>query len=304
MEMEIEAAVSHGINLFVYDWYWYDHRPFLENCLNDGFLKARNCQKMQFYLMWANHCARYNWDKRNCNLPLDNPIWSGLVDEKEFVRMTDRIIDNYFSQPNYYKIKGCPVFSVYTLYELLQSFGSLGAIRQAFDGFRNRTVRAGFPGLHLQFIARAHGIISYPQYHIHMTQKELMDALGVDSITNYGNGCYTGTDISYEKSFPKITEYHAIADTYAIPYFPSISLGWDNNPRYDIHTLKPKVITNNTPENFEIALRMMKEYADRHPENPPLIIINAWNEWTEANYLQPDDINGYAMLETVKKVFV
>lgn len=40
MEQQIEAAVSHGVNVFIYDWYWFDNRPFLENCLNDGFLKA------------------------------------------------------------------------------------------------------------------------------------------------------------------------------------------------------------------------------------------------------------------------
>ena len=46
MEMEINAAVSHGVNVFIYDWYWYDRRPFLENCLNDGFLKAKNNSQM------------------------------------------------------------------------------------------------------------------------------------------------------------------------------------------------------------------------------------------------------------------
>ena len=30
MEMEIEAAVDHGVNVFIYDWYWFDGRPFLE----------------------------------------------------------------------------------------------------------------------------------------------------------------------------------------------------------------------------------------------------------------------------------
>ncbi|MBQ8689856.1 MAG: hypothetical protein IJ515_05795 [Clostridia bacterium] len=42
MEMEINCAYNHGINVFIYDWYWYDNRPFLENCLNDGYLKAKN----------------------------------------------------------------------------------------------------------------------------------------------------------------------------------------------------------------------------------------------------------------------
>lgn len=32
-------------------WYWFDGGPFLESAINDGFLKAENCDKMQFYLM-------------------------------------------------------------------------------------------------------------------------------------------------------------------------------------------------------------------------------------------------------------
>ena len=51
MEMQIEAAVDHGVNTFIYDWYWYDGMPYLEGCLNDGFLKAKNHHKMKFYLM-------------------------------------------------------------------------------------------------------------------------------------------------------------------------------------------------------------------------------------------------------------
>jgi hypothetical protein len=42
MEMQINEALDHGVKVFIYDWYWYDGRPFLENCLNDGFLKAKN----------------------------------------------------------------------------------------------------------------------------------------------------------------------------------------------------------------------------------------------------------------------
>ena len=46
-ETKIHAALSHGINTFIYDWYWYDGRSFLENGIDDGFLKAANCQEMQ-----------------------------------------------------------------------------------------------------------------------------------------------------------------------------------------------------------------------------------------------------------------
>ena len=61
--------------------------------------------------------------------------------------------------------------------------------------------------------------------------------------------------------------------------------------------------TSLTHENIEKGLRMAKEYADNHPEQPPLITINAWNEWPESSYLMPDDLYGYGYLETVKRVF-
>jgi hypothetical protein len=55
MEKKINAATSHGVNIFIYDWYWYDGKPFLESALDSGFLQAKNRNKMKFYLMWANH---------------------------------------------------------------------------------------------------------------------------------------------------------------------------------------------------------------------------------------------------------
>jgi len=89
--------------------------------------------------------------------------------------------------------------------------------------------------------------------------------------------------------------------TYSVPYFPHVSIGWDNNPRFK--ELKPLITKNNTPENVMEAFRAAKNYIDTHPNQPPLMTINSWNEWTEDSYLQPDDLYGYGYLEAVKKVF-
>ena len=153
MERWIDAATDHGINVFVFDWYWFDGGPFLEGCLNDGFLKARNRDKMQFYVMWANHTvARNYW---NCHRYGDDTstLWRGAVDEENFRKVVDRVIKQYFSQPNYFKIDGCPVFAIFSMDELLASFGgSVERTHEAIEYFRSKVREAGFPDLCLQMM--------------------------------------------------------------------------------------------------------------------------------------------------------
>ncbi|MGN1220511.1 MAG: glycoside hydrolase family 99-like domain-containing protein, partial [Candidatus Cryptobacteroides sp.] len=49
VEKWINTALDYGVNTFIYDWYWFDHYPYLESALNDGFLKAPSNEKMEFF---------------------------------------------------------------------------------------------------------------------------------------------------------------------------------------------------------------------------------------------------------------
>lgn len=288
MEMQIDEAADHGVNVFIYDWYWYDKRPFLENCLNDGFLKAKNNERMQFYVMWANHSAGYLWDVRNSHI--DSVIWDGAVDRKEFEIVCKRLLDKYFTHPQYYKINGKPVLSVFDIDNLIRGLGGVQETAEALRWFNDMVERAGLYGVHFQYILRED------------TMPDTVIKLGFDSITHYQFAMFTDIDRDYNEIINDVKdEWNKIEETYKTPYYPSISLGWDNNPRF--MDFKPGVTKNNTPENIEKALKMAKKYTDTHPGQPPLVIINSWNEWTETSYLQPDDIYGYGYLEAVKKIF-
>ena len=128
-EMEIEAATDHGVNVFIFDWYWCDRMPFLEGHLNDGFLKAKNKDKMKFYLMWANHDVGRRWDKRGADDSFTRKdkslIWNAEVDRDEFEKICHRFIGKYFSQPNYYTIDDKPVFMIYSLKDLINGLGGV-----------------------------------------------------------------------------------------------------------------------------------------------------------------------------------
>ena len=302
MEMEIGEAVRHGVNVFIYDWYWFDGRPFLENCLNDGFLKAKNNKDMRFYLMWANHNADHLWNRElsgsDCGSTV---IWKGSVDREEFRKVTRRMCDRYFHLDNYYKIDGCPVLMIYEMSTLLEGLGGVEGVADALAEFREYVKSQGFPNVHLQFTARIDDLPAPGEgERPHVTT---MERVGADSFTHYQFVHYLYMDRDFREIAEDAKSYRArIDETIQLPYFAHVSCGWDTNPRF--LKLMPGIVKNNTPENFERALRDAKGYVDSHPDRAPLITVNSWNEWTETSYLEPDDLYGYGYLEAIKKVFV
>lgn len=302
MEMQIAEAVKHGVNTFIYDWYWYDNRPFLENCLNDGFLKASNCKDMKFYIMWANHNATYGWDYR-ISSGEDTDVWQGTVTEEQFKIIGKRWIEQYFKLDNYYKIDGKPVISIYDLGNFITGLGGIENAKKCMNDLKNEAVAAGLKGVHFQLIKWGDAPVNLSGVDggIKPVSPALVNELGFDSLTHYQMVHFTDVSRPYTEIIPDmVNEWNKIAKEYSIPYYPHVSIGWDNNPRFI--KFKPEIVTDNTPENFKKALLEAKAFCDEHCV-VPLITVNSWNEWTESSYLEPDDINGYGYLEAIKDVF-
>jgi hypothetical protein len=295
MEMEIAAAADHGVNVFIYDWYWYDRMPFLEGCLDDGFLKAKNNQRMKFYLMWANHDVNLAWDKRNADDAFTQKnkalIWKGGLERAEFEKIAHRWIGKYFSKPTYYKIDGKPVLMIYDLENFVNGLGGEEAATAALAWFREEVKKAGFPGVELQLTLRGD------------TDARLVDRMGFDSLTHYQFVHFMDVGRDYSdivKDLPRT--WNDISAKFRAHYYPHVSIGWDSSPRtYHFRSPTP---AHDTPENFEKALQAAKDYVDAHTNQAPLITLNSWNEWTETSYLEPDRKRGYGYLEAVRRVFM
>lgn len=304
MEMQINAAADHGVNVFIYDWYWFDNRPFLEQCLDNGYLKARNNDRVKFYIMWANHTATSIWDKRTAEM--NYPIWDGRVNRQTFDTIVRRTIDMYFSHPSYYKIDGKPVYMIYDLANLIKGLGGIEETKKALDYFRNETVKAGFPGLELQLTLRSECAMNAtgidPKFEGNMAKA--VHALEFDSVTHYQFVHITGKmGREYTEILKDIMkEWDYIDSAYKMPYYPHVSVGWDSNPRY--YSNRGNVVVGNTPENVKKGFEMAKAYIDSHKNlKAPLVTVNSWNEWTETSYLEPDDLYGYGYLDAIKEVF-
>ncbi len=314
MEMQIDVATKAGINVFVYDWYWYGGRPFLENALNNGFLKARNNDKMWFYLMWANHDVTNLWNNKIGVKNKNDVLWSADVSLAEFKeKLVPRFI-NYFKKPNYYKIQGKPVFSIYEPRNLVRGMGGNWAnVKEAFDYLDSEAKKAGFKGVHFMLNSSVSDY-SFPKMNFSSTAtpRKISEYLGFGSYTTYNWVCENWNLLTSAKDYPYADWVDYCTKTYdvnksqlpKIQYFPHVSIGWDTNPRFPTKDYMPTV-GNSNPKDFERGLRLAKDWIDknRRAGYPKLITINAWNEWTEGCSLQPDKRHGYGFLNAIARVF-
>lgn len=311
MALRIDAAADHGIDAFIFDWYYYDDGPFLQRALEEGFMKAANVGRMKFGLMWANH----DWvelfpyrvrDGRELHYP-------GKVSLQTWKEICDLVIERYFRHSSYWCIDGAPYFSFFDLNKFFDGWKDADEIKTSLDYLRIRTKAAGFPDLHLNAVVfmdlsvGGETVADIPA---------LLAYLGFSSITSYIWIMHVPMDSFPEYPYEKMaTAYFGYAEEAVrrfepLAFFPNVTAGWDSSPRCDPDTAYAyygypctPVIQDNTPRAFEQALLRCREYLERHPGSGKIMTLNAWNEWTEGSYLEPDTVYGMQYLKALQSIF-
>ncbi|WP_051292834.1 glycoside hydrolase family 99-like domain-containing protein [Olivibacter sitiensis] len=310
MTRKIKAAADHHINSFIFCWYYFDPaslgKPggkYLYKALEEGFLKAANRSDMKFALMWANH---------------DVDAMKGAIMPETFEEMTDYIIAHYFKEDTYWKIEGCPYFSIYEPETFIQSYGDdVKKAGEALQRFRAKVKAAGFPDLHLNLVISG------------LRGRSLNDL--IEYFPMKSTASYVWVQHNKLQGFPT-SDYNIEADRYfrsvayggglsglenpvssfPVSYYINVTMGWDASPRtrnsadwmnrqegYPFGA----VLVNNTPYNYKKALIKAKEITLKKSPLDRIIMLNAWNEWGEGSYLEPDTIHKYDYLEVIKEVF-
>lgn len=325
MAKKITAAKTHGIDTFIFDWYYSEEGSFRERALNDGFLKATNTDDMKYALMWCNH-DRQGLHPAPYTMNVELFSRAGVT-PATFEKMTTHIVEDYFTRPNYWKIDGKPYFSIYVISNMIRDFGGIEACAAALERFRAKAIAAGFPGiyLHVNFhdfkkvIDQLEGreeikpdspLLSW----YGRTSVELVAALKIDAC-----GPYSWWESGFFSGFPTVDAdavrknnfafWNHEATEYVVPYHPVISMGWDSSPRtvqsdmYEPRGYPFSGVWRQSPDHFKSALEEVRRFLETRPLRERVVTLCAWNEWTEGAYLEPDAITGYGYLEAVRDVF-
>lgn len=311
MASKIDLAADHGIDTFLFDWYYYDDGPFLQRALDEGFLHAPNRDRMTFALMWANH----DWvDIHPAKALAPSPVlYPGTVTPRTFERIVDHVIGDYFLQPNYWKPGGRPYFSIYDVGRFVRSFGSLHGAQAGLELFRDRVRDAGLDDLHLDLVMWGPNQILRGEEQLKQPG-DVVRALGADSVASYVWIHHIPFDgfptMPYRRMMEKSMAYwHEAQASYSVPYYPNVTVGWDSSPRtvqsdhYAPHGYPWATVLNDAnPTDFGEAVARCAEFLARRDDPAERIMtINAWNEWTEGSYMEPDTEHGLAYLQALRE---
>ena len=289
LDWQIKWAVEHGINFFAVDWFWFgagQAAPPGEQPNN--FLQAYSASVYHDYVQF---CIAY----------ANNSAGDTAGSIKEFLSITQAWINEYFSQPTYYKINAIPVVFVLTPGQLDANLG--GSSKQALDAARQLAASQGLKGIY--FIASGNGGFESP------SQQAQLLADGYDAITayNYGpdvgtsdpdEGPYSSTVPGYESLWTSLTA----AST--VPYYLPTGTNWDPRPDkpYQYGTgMYTFVETGATPSQYQTMLQAAKARIDAG-KNPPILMVDAWNELGEGHWSEPTAGLGFSYLDAVRSVFV
>ncbi|MCP4313040.1 MAG: hypothetical protein GY790_17410 [Bacteroidetes bacterium] len=303
MELKIDAAADHGVDVFIFDWYYNNDGPFLQGAIEQGYFPARNNDRMKFALVWMNQDLMdlSGADKdQMLHGEGQDVFFQSLISSQTWDEMTDYIVNRYFKHSSYWSLNEAPYFSIFDLSNFLESFGSIDKAKGAIEILRNKAKKAGFKDVQLNLVQRGSCVLPSGKRVEERKWMKLIAEMGFTSTSTF-----SWTEI--EEGDKQILSYDELKEAYftyveetvdgkSLPYFPSMTMGWNSFRGRG-------QASDNTPEKFRVALNEMKLLLDKHPSCNNTLIINSWNDWIKGCYLEPDTTNGMAYLEALRMVF-
>jgi lipopolysaccharide biosynthesis protein len=305
---QINLAKEHGIYGFCHYHYWFDGKQLLETPTN--LMLENKDIDFPFCLSWANETWSKRWDGRDHHIlikqthPPTKSSWKNHYD----------YLIKAWKDPRAIKVDGKPVFVIYRP-QRIEKIDSMLAY------WRELSVLDGLPGLYFIFQKQYELPIrsclesfdanfqfqpfeaiyspSFDQssikYSVALNFFRILPEFIQEMLRSIRTKYFKALTIyDYETIWNQVVN---VRPDSKLTTYPGAFIDWDNTARYKnratlFHGANPQVFGR----WFEKLLNSMRER--NLPEN--FIFLNAWNEWSEGTYLEPDEEFGYQYIEQLK----
>lgn len=285
LKRQIDMARQAGLAGFVFYYYWFNRQRLLEKPL-EQFIADKTLD-FSFCVMWANE----NWTRR----------WDGLEREvliaQEYLEEDDEALvasfARLFADTRYIRIEGRPLLMIYRLRLIPNAVERLRKWRDLFKKNHNETpliIMAQSMGDDYDPTPyELDGAVEFPPHKLSQQTARINEDLEL-------------LDPEFSAT---VHDYAALAETslkLPVPDYPLIKAivpGWDNDPRREGKGL---ALHHVTPEIYQHWLENLIEYTKKNKfYGERIVCINAWNEWAEGAFLEPDLHAGAAFLNATSR---
>ena len=310
---QAELAKQYGIFGFCYYHYWFKGGRKLLEKPAEQMLNNPNVD-LPFCFCWANENWSKNWDGGNREVLMEQDYGKKNDWEKHFQYLLP-----FFKDKRYITVDGKPLFVIYRPDQIIDLY-------QMTTYWRQRAVEEGFPGLCLAF--------QFPTYYSDMYYRddifdyrigfEPVHARNLSSMKPSTSNKvklirkFLGENaLSYyrKKRTAKLSSGFSKTQSLAMYFYDEVWQKILNAPWTEEFLPGGFVDWDNTPRNkhgllhLGFSVEKFQQYMTRlitraKTENKSMIFINAWNEWGEGAFLEPDQHYGQRKLEAIKQALL
>lgn len=302
MERHTRIARKAKIAGFAFYHYYFSGRKLLEKPIEN--YRDHSKEDFPYCLIWANQTWMRTWYRAGTGKEV--LVQQVYGEENEWKDHFEYLLE-FFKDTRYIKIDNKPVYVIYLPQDI-------ACRKNMFDLWNKLAIQNGFDGIYLIAMNTGMGLdkaqnlysaymnfepfhtmkmdISYRQQ-LWRFKEEHINLVNREKCT-IRNRVFAQNTFTYPylcKQMECAEAVRSIKKTY-LGVFP----GWDNTPRKDEAGF---IVPQSTPKRFGRLIENML-HCSENLENEYLF-LNAWNEWSEGPYVEPDQKYGYAYLNELKR---
>jgi glycosyltransferase involved in cell wall biosynthesis len=284
---QMDAAKRSGIHGFCFYYYNFNGTRLLEKPIDD-FLADKDTD-FPFCLIWANENWTRRWDGEEAEILMRQDYSAD-----DAVRLVDDVA-RHFKDKRYIRVAGRPMFFVYRPDVIPNP-------RLAVDEWRRLFLQRHDERPWI-FMAQSFanidpepfgfdGAVEFPPHKI------------VQGVPRANNDMVVFDD-RFSANVYRYEDLVASSLSGPAPSFPlfkTVFPSWDNDARRQGHGV---TVRDSTPAKYYDWLTATITYARNHLfYDEALVFVNAWNEWAEGAYLEPDVHFGGAYLNQTARAVI
>lgn len=286
MRRQASLARSHGIYGFCFYYYWFSGKRLMEKPV-DMLLQHPEID-INFCLCWANENWTRAWDGQ-----MRDVLIAQEYSKSDPIKFIDDLVV-YFNDKRYIRIDGKPVIIAYNC-------RAIPDIKDVFAKWRERAREIGIGEIVIWACntddsdAESLGITDIIDGQVEFPPHNCRDdRIAVKPLKTPRKAHL----YNYQKLVALQKGRYENINTNT-PVYRCVMSAWDNAcRRKDDYTA---FYAYSTPAFYEWVRMAVKNARESLPKDRRFMFVNAWNEWAEGTYLEPDEKYGYATINTFSK---